>query len=446
MTLSPIWNGEIPGHRNQYELITESFLQGRLDFDYEVDPALLAMENPYDMEQRDALGVKTHFDHAFYNGKYYMYFGVVPVLIAFLPFRLLTGHALVTWVATFLFTAGFMIGLAAYLRRLIRNYFPKMTWGAYLSLLIVFSLASAVYVVKYPSLYQTPVACGMMLEIWSLYCFSKAFDGERGDFSLGLALAGALMGALTFGCRPPLAMANLLILPLLIRFLKGKKMTGKRFLRLICAAVPYALVAVGLMWYNTARFDNPFEFGQTYQITIVDQTAYSSMFTVENLVRAPAGIFNSLFVVAPVDMLFPYLRTGSGAFAICPLLLLSLSFLLPQPRKLLKERQLLGMTVTIVLTVMLIAALHIIWSPKILDRYQSDYVWLLSIGAFCGAGACFAGAEDGRKLSGTIALASFACVILTALVFLIPADYSYTDYDGNAIVKIWNFLTFRAFR
>ena len=30
MTLSPIWNGEIAGHRNQYELITESFLNGRL--------------------------------------------------------------------------------------------------------------------------------------------------------------------------------------------------------------------------------------------------------------------------------------------------------------------------------------------------------------------------------------------------------------------------------
>ena len=102
------------------------------------------------------------------------------------------------------------------------------------------------------------------------------------------------------------------------------------------------------------------------------------------------------------------------------------------------------MTVTIVLTVMLIAALHIIWSPKILDRYQSDYVWLLSIGAFCGAGACFAGAEDGRKLSGTIALASFACVILTAFAMctliqgrVLLAGYIYfSDLESSNPVAI----------
>ena len=447
MTLSPVWNGDIPGHRNQYELITESFLAGRLDFDYEVDPALLAMENPYDMEQRDALGVETHFDHAFYHGKYYMYFGVVPVLLAFMPYRLITGHALVTWQATFLFTTLFLIGLAIYLLWLTRRFFRKATWGAFLSLLTAFSLISTVYIVKYPSLYQTPVACGMMLEVWSLLCFSKAFCApETSSFSLGLALCGALLGALTFGCRPPLAMANLLIIPLLVRFLRERKITGKLLLRLMCIVLPYLAVAAGLMWYNAARFDNPFEFGQSYQLTITDQTAYGSMFSIENLVRAPAGIFNSLLVVSPIDMLFPYLRVGNGAFAICPLLLFSLIFLLPQPRRLLKREGILGFSVMAVLSVMLIAALQIMWSPKLLDRYQSDFLWLLGVAAFCGAGISFAWIQNGRKLSWLISLASLACVILAVLVFLIPFDYSYTDYHQDAILRIWNFITLKAIR
>ena len=447
MTLSPFWNGEIPGHRNQYELITESFLKGRLDFDYEENPELLAMANPYDVKERIAKGVEVHFDHAFYHGKYYMYFGVVPVFLVFMPYRLLTGHALVTWQATFLFTAVFLIGMTVYLYWLVKRFFPKMSWGAYLSLLTSFFLASVVYEAKYPALYQTPVACGMMLEIWSLYCFSKAFCKEKTeDFSLGLAVVGALLGALTFGCRPPLAMANLLVVPLLFRFLRGRKITGRILLRLCAIAIPYALVATGLMWYNAARFDNPFEFGQSYQLTIMDQSAYGSMFTVENLVRAPAGVFNSLFVVSPVDMQLPYLRTGNGAFAVCPLLLFCLAFLLPQSGQLLKKKRLYGVSVTLVITVMVIAALQIMWSPWLLDRYQNDYVYLLSIGAFCGAGSCFAWIQNGKKLSRMICLASLGCVFLTALVFMIPFDENYTAYDQDAILRIWNFITLKTIR
>ena len=46
------------------------------------------------MPARKEAGVSVHWDHAYYNGHYYMYFGVVPVLLLFLPFRLLTGQAL----------------------------------------------------------------------------------------------------------------------------------------------------------------------------------------------------------------------------------------------------------------------------------------------------------------------------------------------------------------
>ncbi len=217
-------------------------------------------------------------------------------------------------------------------------------------------------------------------------------------------------------------------------------------LKLFTVAVPYALVAAGLMWYNAARFGNPFEFGQSYQMTVVDQSAYGSMFTVENLVRAPAGIFNGLFVVSPIDMLFPYLRRGNGAFALCPLLLFCLTFLVPQPRQQLKKERLYGISITVIFTVMLIAALQIMWSPWLLDRYQNDYVYLLSVGAFCGVGACFAWIKNGTKLSWLLSMAAFGCVIVTALVFLIPFDDNYTGYDPDANLRIWNFITLKAVR
>ena len=76
MSLSPVWNGTIPGHRDQYERMAQSILNGHLYLEYEdVDPRLSEMENPYDPQARKELGIYYHWDHAFYNGKYYMYFG-----------------------------------------------------------------------------------------------------------------------------------------------------------------------------------------------------------------------------------------------------------------------------------------------------------------------------------------------------------------------------------
>lgn len=135
MSLSPTWNGEIPGHRNQYEILAESILNGHINLDYgDMDPKLLEMENPYNPEQRKAMGVSYHWDHAFYNGQYYMYFGVVPVFLLFLPFRVITGTSLTTYHATQVFTALFILGIFALFLLLSKKFFSSLSWAAYLSL------------------------------------------------------------------------------------------------------------------------------------------------------------------------------------------------------------------------------------------------------------------------------------------------------------------------
>lgn len=45
MSLSPVWNGKIPGHRDQYERMAQSILHSHLYLEYEdVDPRLSEME------------------------------------------------------------------------------------------------------------------------------------------------------------------------------------------------------------------------------------------------------------------------------------------------------------------------------------------------------------------------------------------------------------------
>ena len=73
MGINPIWNGKIPQHRNQYELLTNTMLKGHLYIDYgKVDQKLLDMKNPYDPVERKKQKVDFHWDHAFYKGHYYM--------------------------------------------------------------------------------------------------------------------------------------------------------------------------------------------------------------------------------------------------------------------------------------------------------------------------------------------------------------------------------------
>ena len=76
----------------QYGALAHSLLNGRLDLEADPPAALLALENPYDAGARDAAQLNDiHWDHDFYNGRYYVYFGIVPCLLFQLPFEALTG-------------------------------------------------------------------------------------------------------------------------------------------------------------------------------------------------------------------------------------------------------------------------------------------------------------------------------------------------------------------
>ena len=112
--------GEHDGRR-QYSEMADNLLAGRISFDYGDETELLQLQNPYDPNERRQTGVKFHWDYAFYNGKYYMYFGIVPTIILFLPYRIITGTPLDTIVATQIFVAIFILGIFVLFYFLIKN-------------------------------------------------------------------------------------------------------------------------------------------------------------------------------------------------------------------------------------------------------------------------------------------------------------------------------------
>ncbi len=73
---------------NPYIQQTDAFLKGQLHIDYPVPDKLLELENPYDYDSRK--GIVYLWDRAMYDGKYYSYFGVAPILNLYLPQYYLT--------------------------------------------------------------------------------------------------------------------------------------------------------------------------------------------------------------------------------------------------------------------------------------------------------------------------------------------------------------------
>lgn len=86
--------------RSQYQQLADAFLHGRTWIDAHVPDWLAAMDNPYDDQARGTLGAQTgdpsRWDWAFYHGRYYCYFGPLPALLLFAPFKALTGTDLPT--------------------------------------------------------------------------------------------------------------------------------------------------------------------------------------------------------------------------------------------------------------------------------------------------------------------------------------------------------------
>ena len=432
MDKRPLWNGENAQWRDQYEVMAESILEGRLDIDCCECETLASLENPYDRKARQDAGVDffhkdaegnshAHWDHAYYNGHLYMYFGVVPVFLAFLPYRIVTGQALTTYRATQLFAAIAIIGIFMLLYRISKTFFKKMPFSVYLLSSVAFSVMSVWYSAAEPALYCTPIIAAIALEIWSIYFFIWAVYGEnKENKQILLAAIGALLGALAFGCRPPIAIANIVVIPMLITFIKQRKFTVKVLGKLALAALPYIVIGVLLMMYNYARFDDPFEFGQAYQLTVADQSNYSVELNKESILRLINEGFTSFFSIKSFTLEFPYISNAGGVFFNFPILLLTVLIFRSSAVKNLKEKKMLGVVIALIATVFIITAMDILWTPYLLERYHLDVYFLLGIAAFILVGAWHDASDDihkGRICTLTMALAVCA-IISTNLLFI----------------------------
>ena len=435
MAWNPHWTGELHRHHNQYQFLADAFLKGQLHLDVPVDPRLAAMENPYDFEAREALNLDENsggWDHAFYKGKYFVYFGAVPALILFAPYQLIVGKPLATYHATQIFAGLFILGLFALFWLLAKKFFPRMSFGVYLMSSVALAAVSISYCTEAPALYCTASSSGLCMEVWSIYFFARAAwaeDSRRKIFAE--IFFGALLGALAFGCKPTVALANFLVLPLLPRLLSRDD--AKKTFLVLC--VPYLLTGAALMAYNFLRFDNPFEFGQAYQLTVADQHAYGKFSERFNLSAQVDGLLQNFF---GVENNLRGDKKPAGALRYI-IFWLPIFFLTPKNFSALRKNKLVGLVLALIFTPILITMFQIHWTPFLLERYRLEIYWLLALLTFLAIGFL---SERGKNFFNFgVCLLSVLTIFQCVDLFLVPNDLNFAEIYPDLRPKIFKALT-----
>ena len=291
----------------QYQKLAKSLLEGHLYLDDVPSAELQAMTNPYDTTARESAGVSYLWDHAYFKGKYYVYFGILPCLVFYLPWLIITGTGFSTWVAVAICDCTFAAGCAFLLSRIVRRWFPNTSLGVFLVLdIMLFIGGGGLILARTPSMYFLPEAMGLTLVTWGLGLWVSGTS--RGYIERGKVIAGSLLIALTLATRPQMVLCAVFGLVLFWPFVRDSKGNpdARRDCRsaFISAMVPFILVGVAVMGYNMARFGSPLDFGANYNLTTNDMTHRGF-----HIDRIPFGLYAYLFQPPSLSSQFPFLKS-----------------------------------------------------------------------------------------------------------------------------------------
>lgn len=391
--LDPGW-----AHHKQYHKLAVALTKGEVSIPIGIEDEISKLSNPYDGSLRGQVkNSSLGWDTAFYEGKFYVYFGIVPVLIFYLPFYVITGKAFPTWLGIFIMGVAVLTGAFYLMRQLVRKYFKETPFMLYVVLSVIFgnSMNVIMFMLR-PDYYTLPIMCALAFSIWGLGFWigaARMWEEKKGHKVKVLLklFAGSFCLALVAGCRPQFLLGSFLVFFIFERCIKEEfKNDRKRLIiNTVVAIIPYIVIAAGLMYYNYVRFGSPFDFGANYNLTTNDMTRRGF-----ELGRVKDGVFMYLFQFPNIGMKFPYVfSTGFqssniattiresmyGGVLFTNVILLSI-FSLRRVKKPLKEKKLYKMTVSSIIFAVIIVVADT-QMAGILSRYYGDFTWLLLIAA-----------------------------------------------------------------
>lgn len=397
------------GNQITQELV-DAFEKGQTSLLKEPSEELLALENPYDWSMRGSAGAEAEWDHVLYDGKYYSYYGIAPVILLYLPYHKLTGHYCSTNLSVLLFSLIGLLFLGMTYLAFVKRWFRKIPSGCVIAgLAILFSACGIWFSVGRTLFYEISISSGFAFVTMGAYCLiSSNILGQVGQGKVSLvrtALASLFLGIAVL-CRPTLAVYAICAC---VYFIVGIPKAGvileegtvngvnkvRRIGYILCAVLPLAALGVTQMWYNFVRFDSPLDFGIQYSLTINDFTnsQYHTHFVL-------IGLLNYLFAMPAFSAEYPFITTPFSKMEVngyyfsdsgntSGILFLALPVLayffcckalrkLPDRKSQWKNALLVGLPCVIMPLVIICS----IWESGYAIRYTADFSWEIILGAY----------------------------------------------------------------
>ncbi len=371
--------------------LVDMFKAGKVSLLEEPTQELKNLSNPYDPSSRN--GIYYLWDHLYFEGKYYSYYGVTPVFILFLPINLITGKYLYDGYAVLLFSiiATIFMGLSYY--RLAKKYFPKLPLYLLITGYILLFVTSGIfYNLTTPYFYQVSTSCGHMAMMVALYFMIKSnimFKDEK-NRPLMLVFASLFAGMSVLARATFVLYAIVFVIwgliSVIIKWKNAKKINS--IFSLITLLLPIGICGIFQMVYNYLRFKNVLDFGIKYSLTINDFTNTSMSFelilnSIYSFLIAPAKIDNNLYFIHGNQQNFAsgyyFFETNYviGLFYIAPITLLV--FLSPFTTKEIKFKNKLIWTIKYFIPLFIIPLIIVAltWESGFAMRYFTDFSWAM---------------------------------------------------------------------
>ncbi len=292
-------------YRSPYYQMFDAFQKGQLNLDIPVDQKLIdAGDKVYDPQYRNEIGADASWDRAFYNGKYYSYFGTAPLFLVYYPMYFITGalptESFVCTLFSMLISIFGFMAVSKIATVVVRkpNFLLVMLSG------VAIPFVCGIYILSaYGDFYNLPKLCGMAFLFLLIYLTLSAYKKPKWYKFLMCGITVGLIAA----SRPNLVIAALATAPFFISVLLNKKIKLKSKLCYVAVfIVPVALFAIALMVYNYARFGSLFEFGTSYQLTVnnilLNNVSFAFLW---------AALYHYFFQMPDTAAAFPYVSPSS---------------------------------------------------------------------------------------------------------------------------------------
>lgn len=416
------------GNQITKELV-EAFEAGQVYLDIDMNETLGELENPYDWSMRtDEIG-DYPWDHLLYEGKYYSYYGIAPLLI-FLPYHLITGGYFPAVWAIWLFGCIGICFLTAFYLSFMKKFFPKIRTSLLLMGLFIISLSNGIwFTFNKGNFYEIAQNSGFAcVTAGAYFLISSNVIGREKINKIKLATSSVFL-SLGVLSRPTLAVYCFVALIFIGAGYVKQKKEGRVISYFLCALLPFVIFGGIQMAYNYLRFGSVMDFGIQYSLTINDftKTEYHTHFVF-------IGLWNYLFALPVFKENFPFFIPSSvetfnpnGYYFIATASAVGLfikalpmwSYLFSSKAYRLssgKNKKLYAIMITAGCVLAPLIIICSVWESGYGARYCVDFAWQMLMGALIIAFVIWEKAKDNTKrhLNSLMVFAGVVCLVLVS--------------------------------